>query len=84
MQTFSAFNYGSRKFYRRTGEFRTPRKGEFYLSGAVIEVHRAPADLPSKYWIVEEVEAPPLKIRMHGVEYVRNDSFEHSKLERLS
>ena len=28
-----------------TGEFRPPRKGEWYLSGAVVEAYKAPNDL---------------------------------------
>lgn len=30
-----------------TGEKRPPRKGEWYLSGAIIEAYRAPNDLPT-------------------------------------
>lgn len=32
--------------------FRHPRKGEFYLSGAVIQAYRAPNDLSSTYVVV--------------------------------
>lgn len=35
----------------RTGEFRQPKKGEYYLSGAIIEAYRADNDLLSKYYI---------------------------------
>jgi hypothetical protein len=34
-----------------TGEFRPPRKGEWYASGAVVEAYMAPNDLTTSYWI---------------------------------
>lgn len=34
-----------------TGEFRCPKKGEWYLSGAVVEAYRASWDLGSAYHI---------------------------------
>ena len=34
-----------------TGEKREPKAGEWYLSGAIIEAYRAPADLASRYRI---------------------------------
>jgi hypothetical protein len=42
--------------FRATGEFRPPMKGEYYLSGAIVEAYRARADLGSCYWIAEAVE----------------------------
>jgi hypothetical protein len=50
----------SRKWFRSTGEFRKPRKGEYYLSGAIITAWRATNDLDSPYWIAREVENNPL------------------------
>lgn len=41
--------------YVSTGEHRNPRKGEFYLSGAIPCAYRAPADLDSPYHIVRPV-----------------------------
>jgi hypothetical protein len=38
-------------FYERHG-FRRPRRGEFYLSGAVTTAYRAPNDLDSCYTVV--------------------------------
>lgn len=32
-----------------TGEHRCPRKGEWYLSGAIIEAYKAPNDLTTAY-----------------------------------
>lgn len=33
------------------GEKRAPKKGEFYLSGAIVEAYRAPNDLTTEYHI---------------------------------
>ena len=41
---------------RWTGEKRPPRKGEWYLSGAVITAWQAPNDLSTPYHIAELVE----------------------------
>ncbi len=40
--------------YVRLG-FRTPRKGEHYLSGAVVYAYRAPNDLSTPFHIVKPV-----------------------------
>lgn len=37
--------------YKATGEFRPPKRGEYYLSGAIIAAYRAPNDLDTSYWI---------------------------------
>ena len=36
-----------------TGEFRPPRKGEWFLSGSYIEAYRAENDLPAEYHIAQ-------------------------------
>jgi hypothetical protein len=41
-------------FYREVG-FRPPKKGEWYLSGAIVEAYQAPHDLTAAYTIVEKV-----------------------------
>lgn len=38
-----------------TGEFRPPKRGEYYLSGAIIEAYRAPNDFTQAYWIARKV-----------------------------
>lgn len=38
-----------------TGEFREPRKGEWFLSGSYIEAYRAENDLPAPYHIARLV-----------------------------
>ncbi len=39
----------------RTGEFRPPRKGEWYISGAIPAAYRAPNDLSTSYHIAVPV-----------------------------
>ena len=41
---------------RWTGEKRPPRKGEWYLSGSIIEAYRAANDLLTPYHIAELVK----------------------------
>ena len=43
---------GRRLVAVRTSEFRKPRKGEWYLSGATPTAWRAPNDLSTKYRIL--------------------------------
>lgn len=43
---------GRPRFYEVTG-YRPPRAGEWYLSGAVVEAYKAPADLSSPYLVIE-------------------------------
>jgi hypothetical protein len=38
---------------RATGEKRPPLRGEWYLSGAIVEAYQAPGDLVSDYLIAE-------------------------------
>jgi hypothetical protein len=45
--------------YQATGEYRRPRKGEHYLSGAVITAYVAPNELGAPYWIAIAVEMVP-------------------------
>ncbi|MCY1283632.1 hypothetical protein D9M68_818040 [compost metagenome] len=35
---------------------RPPRKGELYLSGALVTAYRAPADMDTPYFIAKEVD----------------------------
>lgn len=41
-----------------TGIKRPPRKGEWYLSGAIVSAYRAPNDLDTPYLIATPVAAP--------------------------
>lgn len=42
-----------------SGEYREPKQGEYYLSGAVIQAYRASSNLTSKYWIARQVRMVP-------------------------
>jgi hypothetical protein len=42
--------------YIATGEFRNPRKGDWFLSGAIVQAYKAFADMTSPYWIAERDE----------------------------
>ncbi len=42
--------------FQATGEYRNPQKGEWYLSGSIIEAYRAPNGLSSAYWIAKPVK----------------------------
>jgi hypothetical protein len=47
---------GYRRQYTRiraTGEYRYPRRGEWFLSGAIVEAYRAHSDLSVQYAIAE-------------------------------
>lgn len=40
------------KYYIKTGEFRAPRKGEYYLSGAIPYPYKSCGDLTIEFHIV--------------------------------
>ena len=42
---------GQRRLFVLTGEFRAPKAGEYYLSGAIPEVYLAPVKLANQYHI---------------------------------
>lgn len=42
-------------------EFRCPRKGEWYVSGAIPEAWKTPADLDCPHWIVEPIKQTPMR-----------------------
>lgn len=44
---------GASKYSYEVLGYREPRKGEWYLSGAVVEAYKAPNDLPYKYTVVK-------------------------------
>jgi len=58
-------------FFRATGEHRAPKRGEWYLSGAVIEAYRALQDLEGVYWIARQIPEPPRELHAHGLIYRR-------------
>jgi hypothetical protein len=42
--------------FKASGEFRKPRKGEYFLSGAIVGTHYAQNDIGTEYWIAKPVE----------------------------
>jgi len=54
--TFPAEGYSNKKRYCDSGEFRAPRIGEFYLSGADPAALRAPSDFSTPYRIAVECD----------------------------
>jgi hypothetical protein len=48
--------------YLATGEFRAPKRGEYYLSGAIITAYRAPNDLTQVFWIAKPIEGSLLDL----------------------
>ena len=54
----TSFNsrYGHREVYaEKTDERRSPKKGEWYISGAIPTAYRAPNDLGMVFWIARLV-----------------------------
>lgn len=51
-------SYGEDVVYKWTGEFRPPRAGEYFLSGARIEAYLATNDLDMPYHIAREMPRP--------------------------
>ena len=45
----------------RTMDKRRPKKGEYYLSGAIVTAYRAPNDLETAYYIAQLVEVEEIK-----------------------
>jgi hypothetical protein len=41
--------------FKKAGEFRTPLRGEWYLSGSIPAAYCAPNDLTGEYHILERV-----------------------------
>ena len=58
-----------KKYFVKTGEVRPPKKGEYYLSGAIPEVYVAPNDLNTSFHIMREIEPPPQVIVRDGFRY---------------
>lgn len=41
--------------FKKTKEFRPPKKGEWYISGAIPEAYKAFNDLDTPFWIAKRV-----------------------------
>ena len=44
-----------KKYRFSRGEFRAPKRGEWYLSGAILSAYRAPNDLSTEFRIVTPI-----------------------------
>lgn len=49
-----------------TGEFRFPKKGEWFLSGSIIEAYLAPNNLTSAYYIARLVPRAMFRDKKDG------------------
>lgn len=56
-------------WFKWNGEKRPPKKGEFFISGAIPEVYQAPNDLSYEYHIAVPVATPQKKIVVDGFTY---------------
>lgn len=65
-------NHGHTR-YVATGEFRGPRKGEHYLSGALINAYRAPNDLSQEFWIARAVVIEKCRVCQGTGEQVKEE-----------
>ena len=62
------FEFFPRRFlprWVRVIEFRRPRKGENYLSGAIVVAYLAPNDLSTPFWICEALPPKPVHLHEH-------------------
>lgn len=57
------------QWFENSGEFRQPKKGEHYLSGAIPEVYKAPNDLGMEFQIMKPVPSPAKVIEIDGFKY---------------
>jgi len=57
------------QWFERTGEYRPPKKGEYYISGAIPEVYQAPNDLSQDHTIATPIPNPPRTIEVDGFIY---------------
>lgn len=55
-------SWGKAHFYRVI-DFRPPRKGEMYLSGAIVGWYKAPSDLSDSFLVVEFTERAKISER---------------------
>jgi len=52
------------KKFKRTGEFRPPKKGEWFISGAIPEAYQAPNDLSTAYLIAKPVKTKIVEVEI--------------------
>jgi hypothetical protein len=56
-------------------QYRKPKRGEWYLSGAIVSAYKAPNDLSSKYYIAKLVRVR----HMERVVLARDDAMTYEK-----
>jgi len=61
------------RYFEMTGEFRAPKRGEYFISGAVPEAYYAPNDLTTPYQIARPATTPPREIVVDGFRYRRGE-----------
>jgi len=68
-------------YFTSVREYREPKKGEFYLSGAIPKVYRAENHLSSKYHIMKKYEPKADEIVQNGEIYVlmRREAYDVSR-----
>jgi len=49
-----------------TGETRCPKKGEWYLSGSIVEAYRAPNNLSTPFQIAKLVKTRTIRVVVKG------------------
>lgn len=55
-----------------SGIKRCPKRGEWYLSGAIVTAYRAPNDLSSEYYIAEIVEVQEKVVKTYKAKAIGN------------
>jgi hypothetical protein len=61
--TFPGEGLTGMKFrFEATGEYRAPKKGEYYLSGSEIVAYRAPNDFTLEFWIAAPALPRPVSV----------------------
>jgi hypothetical protein len=68
MKLYKEYGFGKR-YFQYSGQKRSPKKGEYYLSGAIPQVYQAPNDLSTVFHIMSEVPPPPQTIEKNGLTY---------------
>ena len=56
-------------YFVRTGEARPPKKGEWYLSGAIPQAYEATHDMEDDWFIVVRIDPPPKTLEKDGFRY---------------
>lgn len=69
MKIYKGAGIFNKRYFVYSGQKRCPKKGEYYLSGAIPEVYQAPNDLSFAFSIMTEIPPPPQTIEQNGLIY---------------